>query len=140
MALLGGNSTKTIDLMQRAMGASVLRADVINNNIANASTPNYKRRDVTFQAELERALASEKEKAVPFKMSREKHINHFKVKDFKKVGPKVITEYNTYQNNNGNSVDIDKEMIEGAKNTMYFNALAQRTAKEFNKIKLLLRS
>lgn len=139
MALLGGNSTRSIDLMQRSMSAAVMRNHVINNNLSNASTPNYKRRDVTFQAELERAIDSEKEAQIPFKMSRRKHINHFKAKDYKEVKAKVITEYNTYQNNNGNSVDVDKEMLEGAKNTMYFNAMAQRTAKEFNKIKLLLR-
>ncbi len=139
--LLGGNSTKTIDLMQRAMGYSIMKKEVIDNNIANASTPNYKRRDVTFQAELERALNSEKmAPGVPFKMSRTKHIPAFRVKDYKAVTPKIITEFNTYQNNNGNSVDIEKEMIESTKNTMYFNALAQRTAKAFSKLKFLLKS
>ena len=33
-----------------------------------------------------------------------------------------------------------KEMVEASKNTMYFTALAQRTTKEFSKLKYLLRS
>ena len=140
MILLGGNSTKTIDLMQKAMGGAVLRAEVINNNIANASTPNYKRHDVTFQAELERALNSEKIQPVPFKVSRKRHIPAFRTKDYRSVTPKITTEFNSYQNNNGNSVDVEKEMMESIKNTMYFNALANRTAKEFNKLKYLLKS
>jgi len=141
MVLLGGNSTKSIDLMQRAMGASVLRAQVLNNNIANATTPNYKRHDINFQAELERALNSEKEApGVPFKMSSKKHMPSFKVKDYREVESKIITDYNTYYNNDGNSVDIEKEMVEASKNTMYFTALAQRTTKEFSKLKYLLRS
>ena len=139
--MLGGNSTKSIDLMQRAMGSSVLRHEVINDNIANATTPNYKRKDVTFHAELERALNSEKEyPGVPFKTSRERHIPAFRVKDYRNVESKITTEYNTYQNNNNNSVDIEKEMLESSKNSMYYSALAQRTAKEFNKLKFLLRS
>lgn len=140
MVLLGGNSTKTIDLMQRAMDYSLIRDDVIKNNIANASTPNYKRRDVTFQAELLRAIDSEKKEVIPFKTSRKRHIPIYRPKDYKDVSPKIITEYNTYQNNNGNSVDIEKEMMESTKNSMYYNALAQRIAKEFNKLKFILRS
>jgi flagellar basal-body rod protein FlgB len=137
----GDNSTKSIDLMHRAMSFSVLRAQVLDNNIANVTTPNYKRKDVTFQQELLRAINSEKEEdKVPFKTTREKHISINRPKDYREVKSKVITEYNTYQNNNGNSVDIDKEMMEESKNAMYFNAMAQRVAKEFNKLKYLLRS
>lgn len=141
MILKSDNSTKSIDLMQRTMGACVLRANVINNNIANATTPNYKRKDITFNAELERAINSEKEfPGVPFKTSKERHISSFKIKDYKNVEAKITTDYNSYQNNNGNSVDIDNEMMESAKNSMLYSALTQRTAKEFNKLKYLLRS
>ena len=136
----GGSSLRSINLMQKAMDATILRNQVINDNIANATTPNYKRKDVTFHAELERAVNSEKNPMTPFKTSREKHIPVVRARDYNEVKPKIITEYNTYQNNNGNSVDIDKEMLEDAKNTLYFNALAQRTASTFNKLKYLMRS
>lgn len=140
MTLFNSNSTKMIDIMQRSMTASTMKAQVINNNIANASTPNYKRQDITFQSELERALDSEKKESSPFTMTNERHIPVYRAKDYREVAPKKITEFNTYQNNNGNSVDIDKEMLESSKNTMYYNALAQRTAKEFNKLKFLVRN
>ena len=141
MVMSGNNTTKMLDIMQRAMGASSMKADVINNNIANATTPNYKRQDITFQSELERALNTENMyNSMPFKTTNEKHIPIHRPTDYRSVKPKKITEYNTYQNNDGNSVDIDKEMMEGTKNTMYFNALAQRVTKEFNKIKFILKS
>ncbi len=141
MIMLGGNSTRSIDIMQRAMSASSLRSQLINNNIANATTPNYKRQDVTFQAELERAVRSEKEApGVQMTLTDEKHIPVMRVKDYKDVKAKKITEFNSYQNNDGNSVDIDNEMMESSKNTLYYTALAARTAKEFNKLKFLLRS
>ena len=141
MVLLGGNSLKMIDIAQRGMSAATLRGQVLNNNIANATTPNYKRQDITFQAELQRALNTEKEyPGTPMNVSRERHIPAFRINDYRDVKAKKTVDFNSYQNNNGNSVDIDKEMIESSKNTMYFNALAQRTAKEFNKLKYLVKS
>lgn len=141
MVLMGGNSYKSIDIMQRSMSASSLRSQVLNNNIANATTPNYKRQDITFQSELQRALDSEQSfPGVPLTTTNEKHIPFMRVKDYKEVQAKKITEFNTYQNNDGNSVDIDKEMIEQSKNTMYYNALAQRAAKEFNKLKFIIKT
>ncbi len=136
----GNNTMKQLDVMQMAMGASVKRKQLIDNNIANASTPNYKRQDITFHAELKRSLDSEKYyPGEPFKTSREKHIPIMRVKDYRDVEAKKFTEFNTYQNNDGNSVDIEKEMMENTKNTLYYNALVQRSTKEFNKIKFLLR-
>ncbi len=132
-------TSKALDLMQRGMGASVLREQVLSNNIANATTPNYKRRDVNFQAQLQRAINSEKQEVIPFKMSKKNHIPVFRAMDYKEVKPNVFTEYYTYQNNNGNSVDIEKEMSESTKNTMYYNALAQWTAKKYSNLKDLLR-
>ncbi len=141
MVLLGGNSFKSIDIMQRSMGASSLRSQVLNNNIANATTPNYKRQDITFQSELKRVLDNEKNyPGVPMTLTNEKHIPAMKMQDYREVKAKKITEFNTFQNNDGNSVDIDKEMIEQSKNTMYYNALAQRTAKEFNKLKYIMKN
>lgn len=141
MVLTDGNSYKAIDIMQRGMSAASLRSQVLNNNIANATTPNYKRQDITFQAELQRALDSEASfPGVPMTVTNDKHIPSMRVKDYKDVKAKKITEFNTYQNNDGNSVDIDNEMIEQSKNTMYYNALAGRVSKEFNKLKFILRS
>ena len=141
MFLSGDSTSKMIDIMQRSMNASAMRANVINNNIANATTPNYKRQDITFQNELQRALDSENQYlSMPFKTTDERHIPIFRPEDYRTVQPKKITEYNSYQLNNGNSVDIDKEMMEGTKNTMYYNALAGRITKEFNKLKYILKN
>lgn len=141
MVFFGSNSMKSIDLMQRGMNAAVKRGEVINNNIANATTPHYKRQDITFQSELQRALNSEKEyPGPPMKLSDKRHIPAFRVKDYREVRPKKVVDFNSIHNNDGNSVDIDKEMLEASKNTLYFNALAQRTAKEFTKLKYIIRS
>ena len=142
MVIFGGSSEKMLDILQLGLNAASKRASIINNNIANSSTPHYKRQDLTFQEELQRALDSEKyfeKNGDLLKLTHKRHIPITRPKDYRSVSPKKTTEFNSYQNNNGNSVDIDIEMLESAKNSMYYNALAQRTAKEFNKIKFLLR-
>lgn len=140
MILFQGDTAKSLDIIHKGMNAATMRNSVINNNIANATTPNYKRQDITFQAELERALNSETEEpGTPMTLTNEKHIRAFRAKDYREVSPKVTTDYNGVQNNNGNSVDIDKEMMESAKNSMYYNALAQNAAKKYSLIKFLLK-
>jgi len=57
---IGNDFSKTVDILQRAMDASLIRRDVISNNIANADVPNFKRSVVNFESELKRALNSEK--------------------------------------------------------------------------------
>ena len=41
-----------INVLGKAANASWLRNEVINNNIANVNTPNYKRQDVSFDDTL----------------------------------------------------------------------------------------
>jgi flagellar basal-body rod protein FlgB len=141
MVMFQGSTAKMLDIMHMSLNAATTRNDVLNNNIANVTTPNYKRQDITFQAELQRALDSEKySPEVELKTTDERHIPTYSPIDYKSVMPNKVTEFNTYQNNNGNSVDIDTEMLESAKNTMYYNSIAQRMTKEFNKLKFILRS
>jgi flagellar basal-body rod protein FlgB len=141
MVMFQGSTAKMLDVMHMSLNAATMRNDVLNNNIANVTTPNYKRQDITFQAQLERALDSEKyQPEIELNTTDDRHIKAYKPIDYRSVTPNKITEFNTYQNNNGNSVDIDTEMLESAKNTMYYNEIAQRMSKEFNKLEFLLRS
>lgn len=41
-----------IDLMNRALDATLLKKSVISENISNVDTPNYKRKDVSFETIL----------------------------------------------------------------------------------------
>lgn len=131
---------KAIDLMQRVMGASVIRKQVIDNNIANVSTPHFKRSRVTFESELNRALASESYKPeITAKRSRGKHIAFHIPQDYRQVRVKTQADYATYQNNNGNNVDIDREMVDAAKNSMHYLALAQKISQDFKKLNFVIR-
>ena len=61
--MLNSNAFDYINVMEKAADAAWLRNDAIANNIANATTPGYKRQDISFESELERALGHRRRKA-----------------------------------------------------------------------------
>ncbi len=46
-----------INALGTSLDAAATRNDIINNNIANVNTPNYKRKDIRFETELKHAFA-----------------------------------------------------------------------------------
>ena len=54
--MINSNAFNYINVLDKAADASWIRNDVIANNIANATTPGYKRQDVDFESEFRKAL------------------------------------------------------------------------------------
>ncbi|MDD4761143.1 MAG: flagellar basal body protein, partial [Bacteroidaceae bacterium] len=54
--MIGSNAFNYINVLSKAADASWVRDEVISNNIANVSTPGYKRKDVQFESYLRSAL------------------------------------------------------------------------------------
>ncbi len=135
-----GNNTfgKSVDLLQRNMAVSMLRREVISNNIANAETPNFKRSDVNFEAELGRALASEKQDQSIGVLTNDKHIPFNQVTDYRTVSPKVVLDYLTTSKNNGNNVDIEVEMMNATQNQMLYEMMTEAVNHEFRQIDIVL--
>ena len=57
--MVGSGIYNYVNILDKAADASWLRNEVISNNIANATTPGYKRQDVQFESYLMTALAGE---------------------------------------------------------------------------------
>ena len=55
--MISSNAYNYINVLDKAADASWTRNDVLANNIANADTPNYKRKDVQFETYLSNAIA-----------------------------------------------------------------------------------
>ena len=49
--MINSNIYNYVNVLDKAADAAYIRNDVLANNIANASTPNYKRQDVQFESE-----------------------------------------------------------------------------------------
>ncbi len=130
---------KSVDLIQRNMAVSTLRRQVIANNIANVETPNFKRSVVNFEAELGRALASEKlDKSIGV-VTHEKHIPFKQTVDYRTVGPRIVLDYLTTSKNNGNNVDVERELMQATENQMMYELMAGAVNHQFKQINIVLR-
>ena len=67
--MINTNVFDYINVLDKAADASWMRNEAIANNIANATTPGYKRQDVAFEAELKRALGQDDCKSMDEKVA-----------------------------------------------------------------------
>lgn len=136
----GSSFGKTVDILQRSMDAALVRRQVISNNIANADTPNFKRTDVNFEAELKRALDSENVKVTPeARVNDPRHIPFHRAVDYRSVKPRRVLDYLTQTDNNGNNVDIEVEMMSATQNQMMYQLMTQSVSNQFAQVNLVLR-
>ena len=130
---------KNLDMLQRAMSVYALRRNVIANNVANAETPNFKRSEVSFEANLSRAIASEKQPDSIGIITHPDHIPFHKVMDYRKVRPAVKLDYLTTAENNGNNVDIEHELKDATQNQMMYELTSQVVGHKFRRLNIVLR-
>ncbi|WP_024831383.1 flagellar basal body rod protein FlgB [Ruminiclostridium josui] len=120
------------NLLEKSINASWARNEVISQNLANVDTPNYKRKDVTFEEYLNESLDSKRLEGIT---TDERHIP-IKSKNIDKIKPEITQDNSdTSMRIDGNNVDIDSEMAYLAKNTIQYNSLIQMINNNFSKIK-----
>jgi flagellar basal-body rod protein FlgB len=131
---------RSIDLLHRAMDASVVRRQVIANNIANADVPNFKRTNVNFESELKRVLESENQRpALELNLTHPRHIPNFREMDYRDVQIRRVLDYTSTYSNNGNNVDPEQEFNLATQNQMAYTLYAQAAAFEFSQVNQVLR-
>jgi flagellar basal-body rod protein FlgB len=138
---MGNSFSKTVDLIHRALDVSVLRRDVIANNVANSGVPNFKRSDVNFESELKRALDSETRRPpLELSLSNDRHIPIQRGRDYREVQPRRVLDYLSTAKNNGNNVDPEQEFMLALENQMSYTLLAEMESFQFGQIQSVLRS
>lgn len=116
-------------MLEQALSASSLRQKVISNNISNVNTPGYKKSEVLFEDMLQSAMTGDK---LPMQQTNSRHLP---VQQAGIPTPKVNVIGNTSIRTDGNNVDIDVEMANLAKNSIYYNAVVQQLSSYFSGIK-----
>jgi len=139
---LSNSMMDTNYLLEKSLNVESLRKKVISDNIANVDTPHFKRREVNFESELKRVINENKKNSerLPAFMTDEKHIPFFAERDLRSVNSRVNLDYTTSYRNDGNNVDIEKEMVDSSKNMMRYNALVSALNHNFRAIKMVLRA
>ncbi len=120
-----------VSVLEKALGAASLRHKVISNNIANVNTPKFKKSEVSFEDQLELAMSAGKPAIA------RTHTRHLPIKStgITNVEPTIHTITTTSFRSDGSNVDIDSEMAGLAKNSIYYDAVAQQINKYFAGIK-----
>lgn len=128
--MIGSNAFNYINVLNKAADASWMRNEIMTNNLANASTPGFKRKDVQFESFLQSALLGDG--ALDSRVSRIKLHN---------LEGKVYTDNaNLSYRLDGNNVDIDTESANLAENQIRYYALLDSMTHEFGRIKSVLQS
>jgi flagellar basal-body rod protein FlgB len=117
-------------VLSRAMDASMLRARTISNNIANVTTPGYRRVEVNFEEELKNAL--DKKNLQGFQTD-EKHID-FGRKSLQDVHAEAYHPNDPSMSSGVNNVDIDTEMAKLAETQITYNYLTKFSQGIFKKL------
>ncbi len=128
-------------LLEKSLDVESSRRKVISNNIANVDVPHFKRSEVNFESELKRAIRQREDASnkLPAILTDEKHIPFFVERDLKTVQPRINLDYTTIYRNDGNNVDIEKEMVDASKNMMRYNAFVTSLNHNYKMIKLVMR-
>ena len=121
--------------LERGLDASALRNQVIQNNIANAETPNFKSSSVAFELVFREAL--ETKGRFSTKTTRPQHSEFTSSLDH--VSGAVVKNAATTTRMDGNNVDIDFQNAELAKNAIYYEALIEKVNSEFRQLNMAIR-
>ena len=136
------NFMQTNYLLEKALDIESLRKKVIANNIANVDVPHFKRSEINFESELKRAIIERENPSnrLPARLTDAKHIPFYVPRDIKSVKPRINLDYNSTYRNDGNNVDIEKEIADSAKNLMRYNALVTRLNSNYRMLKLVMKT
>ncbi|MEK5445287.1 flagellar basal body rod protein FlgB [Paenibacillus sp. FSL R7-0331] len=115
------------------------RHQAIAENIANADTPNYKKKTVEFEEQLRRVINSGSQQELDVRRTHDKHIS---IRDTGApvIPYKISRTSDTAMNNNGNNVDVDQEMAILAQNQLMYNYMADKVSGHYTKIRDMLQN
>ena len=121
-----------VNILDKAAYAANLRNELLTNNIANVSTPNYKRKDLDFESVLQGELAGEKNLSKAVKKANQ---------NLETLDAQVYTDNASLSYRlDGNNVDINTEEARLAENQIKYQALVDLMNQEFARYNTVLSS
>ena len=122
---------RTIAVLQKSLDLREQKQQVIAGNIANAETPGYAARKMSFEDNLRRALKT------PEISSHKTNAKHFAIgtRGISGVQGDITRETDGVLFGDGNSVSVDDEMFDLAENQLLYEASSQILKKKFSMLK-----
>lgn len=129
--------SELFDRTTRALNASMnmrqLRHSIVSANIANAETPGYQAKKVDFEGALERALRIENLRRTG--QFSDEHFPTGGVGATGRIRPDIYENPDGNINNDGNTVDLEREMSLLAENQILYRASTQLINKKLAALK-----
>ena len=123
-----------INVLDKAADASWLRESTIANNIANATTPDFKRYDVDFPSLLKMELTDSK-----YKTNLDSRIHNVHMDHLVATAQLDMEAENYSYREDGNNVDIQTENVELASEQIRYSAITDSINQEFSRMKSVIK-
>lgn len=133
-SLIGGMFTRGDQIKMAALDMRLERQNVLNGNIANAETPGYRALGYDFEEQLQ-ALADGDEESMPMKAADPRHFRSDLVEADGTLQAEVYVRPTESVGQDGNTVDVDKEMGDMAQNQILYKATVELINKKLATLK-----
>lgn len=120
-------------LQMSALDHRLKRADVVASNIANAETPGFRALGYDFEEQL--ASLAHLDETTPLKVGDNKHFRNSFTRSDGNVEPDVYVRPTESVPEDGNTVDIDKEMVTMADNQILYKSAIEIINRKIGSIK-----
>lgn len=122
---------KTAQALHTSLNMRQIKQNITSSNIANAETPGYKAQKMDFEEALARSLDID-----GLRSMSASHGDHFAVGGkTARVRPEIYDNPEAAVNNDGNTVDLEKEMSALAENAIMYKAALQLINKKMAALK-----
>lgn len=121
------------DLLYQTLNYNSERQKVISSNIANINTPNYKTKDVSFEAHMNKLSKDDLKIATT-------HKNHIgqEPETPTSLSMKTYEVKNLQEQNDGNNVSLDAQISEMSKNAVMQDAITNSIKRDSRWFKLMI--
>jgi flagellar basal-body rod protein FlgB len=130
--MLQSDAFSYINILDKAADAGYLRTQAIANNIANATTPGYKRQDVAFESVLQQALSG-----TCHRETLDQRVKNMDLNDLQAV-PYVDNAGYSYRLDE-NSVDPETEQVMFAENQIKYAGLIEAINSDFKALAAVIK-
>jgi flagellar basal-body rod protein FlgB len=103
------------NLLERALNIRAQYHKVLSGNIANVETPNYKEKDIDFQSEIQRSSGTP---------------NNVDIRE--------STDGDVIGSIDGNTVNMENQIVKMTENHMLFTSLVQVISKKFSMMRYVI--
>jgi flagellar basal-body rod protein FlgB len=130
---VGGILTdRTLALMGHSLDRLSRTQQVIGHNVANVDTPGYRAKTLSFDATLEHAMGASGQLALARTNAR-----HIDPAAPALAEPRVVDRDNPNMRVDGNTVDINQEMVHLVETGLKYRAIAQLASKRLALLKTI---